>query len=113
MPDKIKTFRSHIVDLSERKAFGAKPKPLSEKRAASKRVYNSTTWQRLRLMHIAGSPLCVECGGYGEQVDHIVPISRGGEKFDPANLQTLCASCHASKTRRDNRQPTSSEGGDA
>lgn len=104
MPERIKTFRPLSTEVANRKAFRPEPKPMSAKRAASKRVYDSTTWQRLRLMHLAGSPVCVECGRYGEQVDHIIPISAGGEKFDPSNLQTLCASCHASKTRRDNSQ---------
>ena len=90
----------------DRPTFNAWPKPMSAKRLESKRVYNSTTWQRLRLMQLAGSPVCVECGSYGEQVDHIIPISAGGERFDPRNLQTLCASCHSIKTRRDNRRPT-------
>ena len=37
----------------------------------------------------------------GEEVDHIVPLSRGGAEQDPANLQHLCVPCHAAKTRRE------------
>jgi 5-methylcytosine-specific restriction endonuclease McrA len=33
------------------------------------------------------------------EVDHIVEIARGGAPLDPANLQTLCRSCHREKTR--------------
>ena len=47
-------------------------------------------------------PLC-EAQGLtvaGEEVDHIVPLSRGGAKQDPANLQHLCAACHDQKTRQ-------------
>jgi 5-methylcytosine-specific restriction endonuclease McrA len=33
------------------------------------------------------------------EVDHIVEIARGGPPLDPANLQTLCRGCHATKTR--------------
>ena len=48
-------------------------------------------------------PLC-EAQGLtvaGEEVDHIVPLSRGGAEQDPANLQHLCVPCHAAKTRRE------------
>lgn len=31
-------------------------------------------------------------------VDHIEPISEGGNKFDESNLRTLCAECHREKT---------------
>jgi len=33
-------------------------------------------------------------------VDHVRPLNMGGEKFDPANLQPLCQSCHSRKTVR-------------
>jgi hypothetical protein len=32
------------------------------------------------------------------EVDHIQPITDGGHPFDPANLQTLCSTCHTEKT---------------
>lgn len=32
------------------------------------------------------------------QVDHITPISAGGARRDPANLQSLCHPCHSGKT---------------
>jgi 5-methylcytosine-specific restriction protein A len=31
-------------------------------------------------------------------VDHVVPLKMGGERFDWANLQSLCASCHNRKS---------------
>jgi 5-methylcytosine-specific restriction endonuclease McrA len=33
----------------------------------------------------------------GEVVDHIVPMSQGGSKFNPANHQTLCRRCNTTK----------------
>ena len=39
------------------------------------------------------------CSGNKEaHADHIVPIAQGGERYDLANGQTLCASCHGSKS---------------
>jgi 5-methylcytosine-specific restriction endonuclease McrA len=32
-------------------------------------------------------------------VDYITPIKQGGALRDPANLQSLCVSCHAQKTK--------------
>lgn len=31
-------------------------------------------------------------------IDHIVPISQGGSRNDPSNLQTLCPNCHRVKS---------------
>lgn len=46
---------------------------------------------------------CQQCGRqltpYELDIDHIIPISEGGHPFDPKNLQTLCKSCHITKTR--------------
>lgn len=33
-------------------------------------------------------------------VDHVVPLERGGARFDEGNLQPLCAPCHSRKTAR-------------
>lgn len=42
------------------------------------------------------------CSGDREaHADHIVPISEGGARYDLANGQCLCHSCHSSKTRRE------------
>ncbi|WP_341406526.1 HNH endonuclease [Luteolibacter soli] len=34
------------------------------------------------------------------QTDHIQPINAGGDKWDRANHQALCHSCHSKKTAR-------------
>lgn len=49
---------------------------------------------------------CVRCGRPGRlECDHIVPLDRGGDPWDMANLQTLCRRpCHAEKTARENRR---------
>ena len=42
---------------------------------------------------------CVRCLKLGVlEVDHIVRIEDGGPEYDLANCQTLCRSCHVSKT---------------
>ena len=44
---------------------------------------------------------CVQCKARGRlEVDHIEPVrDRPQRAYDPANLQTLCPSCHTAKTR--------------
>lgn len=37
--------------------------------------------------------VCVQCGGPGQEIDHI-----DGHSNDPANLQLLCTDCHHAKT---------------
>ncbi|MDE0379642.1 MAG: HNH endonuclease [Rhodospirillales bacterium] len=59
---------------------------------------------------------CQGCGWVGGpfDVDHIVPLHRGGEMYDLGNLQTLCRhTCHKAKTARENvrrrRESTAAE----
>lgn len=65
--------------------------------AASKRGYGRL-WQRIRLMHLREEPLCRACNGAATEVDHI-----DGDVTNNAvgNHQSLCKSCHAKKTHRE------------
>lgn len=58
-------------------------------------------WQKLRksIMH-RDCGICRICGRPGNEVDHIIPKSRGGLD-DPDNLQCLCIECHQAKTIQD------------
>jgi len=42
--------------------------------------------------------VCQRCGGWGNEVDHVVAVSEGGKMFDDGNLQVLCRICHIVKT---------------
>ena len=43
---------------------------------------------------------CAKCGKAGRlEVDHIKPLEDGGSLYELSNLQSLCRSCHISKTR--------------
>jgi len=70
-------------------------------RVNNQRFYNSAAWRRFATAHKAQNPLCVnfdECGGATVFSDHILPITEGGAKFDPENIQALCVKCNAVKT---------------
>lgn len=45
---------------------------------------------------------CLQAGriAASECVDHIVPVSRGGDFWDPANHQALCLACNSAKGDR-------------
>ncbi|OLL21238.1 MULTISPECIES: HNH endonuclease [unclassified Rhodococcus (in: high G+C Gram-positive bacteria)] len=49
---------------------------------------------------------CVQCGhhdptGRTIQADHITNVASGGVEHDPGNGQTLCNTCHNTKTQRE------------
>jgi len=47
---------------------------------------------------------CESCGtNYWEEIDHIVPVCRGGGGCWLNNYQKLCSSCHKAKTKLDVR----------
>ena len=61
--------------------------------------------QRIRKQVFDEQPICVACKAKGRvtvatQVDHIVPLFKGGED-GPRNMQGLCQPCHQSKTAQD------------
>ncbi len=39
------------------------------------------------------------------EVDHVIPISKGGESLGLANHQAICYTCHKSKSKIDNSGP--------
>lgn len=72
----------------------------------SERFYDLRVWRRLRRLKLQMNPLCEWCERSrrpvpATDVDHVVPISKGGEPLDLANLQSLCHECHSRKTSRD------------
>lgn len=60
--------------------------------------------QRWRAEVLRQHPYCVTCRtAPSREADHIIPIKRGGARFDPANGQGLCKPHHSAKTARENR----------
>jgi 5-methylcytosine-specific restriction protein A len=79
------------------------------------KLYNTTTWRKLRDAHLMLHPLCESClekgiindGGGILEVHHKTPISTGktdiekmGLAFDANNLRTLCQRCHTEEHKR-------------
>jgi 5-methylcytosine-specific restriction protein A len=58
-------------------------------------------WFSVRRAVLRGSTVCSMCGQPGaDEVDHIVPRSRGGSD-DLTNLRPVHRACHASKSSRE------------
>ena len=57
-------------------------------------------WANLRLKILDRDGYkCVLCGRHGQlEIDHIKPLTNGGDIYNPNNLQTLCKFCHKLKT---------------
>lgn len=49
------------------------------------------------VMEAAGGR-CARCGAPASEVDHVVPLARGGGN-EVANMRPLCAPCHRAATR--------------
>ena len=76
----------------------------SKARLERNKFYQSSAWRKLRAMYIKRNPLCIECNGVGQVVDHIIPIKSGGESLAWDNLQTMCHRCHNVKSGREAHQ---------
>ncbi len=62
--------------------------------------YSSKAWHISRDRFLFEHPLCERCGAIAEHVHHIKPIEDGGARRDPANLMSVCASCHTAIHRQ-------------
>lgn len=97
MPSRPPTYRPPGRDAAARRAADA------ARGSSSERGYSSR-WQRFRLVYLAEHPLCEVCKTAGRveaatDVHHIDGRGPLGERgYDPANLESLCHSCHSKKT---------------
>ncbi|MFT7880894.1 MAG: HNH endonuclease signature motif containing protein [Sulfurimonas sp.] len=82
---------------------------------ASTKIYNSRRWRdhtRPKVI-LRDNYRCVSCGCIGRSidliVDHIEEIKDGGDPYNMNNLQTLCRSCHNTKTEDQKRKRDNGE----
>lgn len=76
----------------------------AERGSSHARGYDAE-WHKTRAAYLRDHPVCENCGadeetsGHPLEVDHIDGLGPHGPRgHDPANLQTLCRSCHQTKT---------------
>jgi len=52
-------------------------------------------WKETRLLILQRDLWrCHWCGGDANEADHVVPVSQGGAKWEPANLVAACGRCN-------------------
>jgi len=72
---------------------------------------NTSRWRRLRQQLIADATACAICGHplmhqakprsrWSPSADHILPLARGGNPFDPANIRITHYGCNARRAAR-------------
>jgi len=71
-----------------------------------KRLYNDPRWKRIRIVQLALYPWCARCLEHGvyepaTDVDHIERHGGNEEKFFSGPFDSLCHSCHSSKTAKE------------
>jgi 5-methylcytosine-specific restriction endonuclease McrA len=71
-----------------------------------------TDWKRVRMVvFYRDGGACMKCGKPvpkdGFHIDHIVPISKGGDEWDLKNLELSCPDCNLRKGARDEFIPES------
>ena len=76
-----------------------------------KNIYSSARWTKLSKQFRKHNPLCACCFERGiytpcTLVDHIVEIKDGGDPWDIDNLQSMCNSCHNTKTGEEVKKRT-------
>lgn len=64
----------------------------------SDKFYHSRRWKDVRNIQLKQSPLCIRCSLPAKVADHIIEIKDGGEKLSLDNIQSMCISCHNTKT---------------
>jgi 5-methylcytosine-specific restriction endonuclease McrA len=67
--------------------------------------FMQTDWQRVRrVVYARDGGICMKCGRRVRrdnfQVDHIVPVIKGGAEWDLANLELACPDCNRQKGDR-------------
>ena len=67
---------------------------MAGKRGAA--IYRSREWQALRIAcRSAAGGLCADCGGFGFEAHHVVPLYRGGPALPGLDgVVWLCRRCH-------------------
>lgn len=72
---------------------------------SSQRGYNDPAWRRVRKLVLERDDYVCQirgrgCTGLATTVDHIIPLSAGGARLDPANLQAACSFDNTAKGAR-------------
>src|SRR5262245_9515797 len=91
---------------------------MDNKTEEERKFYSSRRWNKVSRDHRKHEPLCRMCSANGivrqaDMTDHIIPIREGGDKWNPANHQSLCNHCHAIKRAQERHNRVGERGENA
>lgn len=98
-------FSSLCLEHGGRDTFNYKRYNNTEQRKEAADKYNTAQWRTLRQIQLSKHPICAGCKASGiitpaQHVDHVFPWQQLGEQAFIHNIyQSLCPSCHSSKTQ--------------
>lgn len=83
-------------------AQGGRPRSRCDGCRSNHAKIDGARWRKLRKQVLDRNPGCSVpgCRRVATQVDHIVPLAKGGDPFDLGNLRSICGPCNASKASR-------------
>ena len=91
----VATYRGRCPDHARQRTAAR-----NRHRKESRKVYLSKRWKILRRHVLLHNPICQHCDReLATDVDHIVPIEKGGDAWALSNLHGLCRRCHGRKTK--------------
>ena len=97
---KLKMLKPHIATLAPRLAPQPPPSSSNDYRLRGRAGVAARDRIRRRDNGLCQACLDRHLVTPGTEVDHIVPLHKGGPDID-ANKRLLCGPCHAAKTRGD------------
>jgi 5-methylcytosine-specific restriction endonuclease McrA len=106
MPNIPKNNRSTLAVKARSRYLEQKANAFKGMDRSNSKIYKSKQWQKVRKLVLHRDPICVMCKASNRYVtantiDHIIPINKGGLIYSLDNLQSLCSSCHNSKSASD------------
>lgn len=74
----------------------------ARRRETTKGIFRTKRWAMTRKAILARDPICKVCDdALSTEVDHITPLSEGGDPYRLEGLQGICSPCHWAKTARE------------
>lgn len=99
MPQSPPLHNARLVEYNRKEG----QKEYNRTKRKNQGFYNSRQWRNVRDHYWLNNPVCEVCKKNGratvaDVIDHIIPISEGGDLFGENNLQSLCHLHHNQKT---------------
>lgn len=97
-------YNNYCIEHGGRDTYNHKRYNSKQERQDFNAMYATKQWRTFRQIQLSKQPLCAGCLADGrivaaEHIDHVFPWSAINEQAFYHNIfQSLCASCHSSKT---------------